>query len=262
MIHDWTPFPELNNVLGTLVSDVSAILGDHMIGAYLQGSFALDEGDQQSDSDFLIVLRDDPPPQQLGELMLLHDAIPLRDGHWTKHLEGSYPIADELRGLSARAAEWWFVDHGSRSMQRSTHCNHAFVRWLTREHGITLTGPAPADLIEAVPPEAVREEMRAMLPRVVPDLMSWATLDIAWVQRILIATTCRILFTLDTAEVTSKRLALEWAIKRFEPEWKPLLLQVLTDRPLGLNVEEPPRPGSVEQSLAFVGHAQDVAANW
>jgi len=99
MIHDWTPFPELNNVLGTLVSDVSAILGDHMIGAYLQGSFALDEGDQQSDSDFLIVLRDDPPPQQLGELMLLHDAIPLRDGHWTKHLEGSYPIADELRGL-------------------------------------------------------------------------------------------------------------------------------------------------------------------
>ena len=44
-------------------------------------------------------------------------------------------------------------------MQRSTHCNHAFVRWLTREHGITLTGPASADLIEAVPPEAVREEI-------------------------------------------------------------------------------------------------------
>ena len=101
-----------------------------------------------------------------------------------------------------------------------------------------------------------------MLPRVVPDLMSWATLDIAWVQRILIATTCRILFTLDTAEVTSKRLALEWAIQRFEPEWKPLFSQVIADRALGLDVEEPPRPGSVEQSLAFVEHAQDVASNW
>lgn len=194
--------------------------------------------------------------------MLLHDEIPLREGHWTKHLEGSYPIAEQLQGLSARDQEWWFVDHGSRSIQRSTHCNHAFVRWLTREHGITLAGPPPADLIETVPPEAIRAEMRAMLPTVLPDLMSWATLDIAWVQRILVATTCRILFTLDTAEVTSKRLALEWAMQRFEPEWKPLLSQVLADRSLGLDVDERPRPGSVEQSLAFLDHAQNVAASW
>lgn len=105
--------------------------------------------------------------------MLLHDATPLRAGHWTKHLEGSYPIADQLRDLTARGQEWWFVDHGSRSMQRSTHCNHAFVRWLTREHGITLAWPAPAELIDVVPPEAMREEMRAALPTVVPDLLSW-----------------------------------------------------------------------------------------
>lgn len=262
MAYEWTRFPELNDVLATLVDDVSTILGDRMIGAYLQGSFALQEGDDKSDSDFLIVLRGEPTAQQLGELVLLHDEIPLRDGHWTKHLEGSYPIAEQLQGLSGRDREWWFVDHGSRSIQRSTHCNHAFVRWLTREHGITLAGPPPADLIEAVPSEAIRAEMRTMLPRVLPDLMSWATLDIAWVQRILVATTCRVLFTLDTAEVTSKRLALEWAMQRFEPEWKALLSQVLADRPLGLDVDERPRPGSVEESLAFLEHAQDVAANW
>ncbi|MEO7449216.1 MAG: aminoglycoside adenylyltransferase domain-containing protein [Humibacillus sp.] len=263
MTPDWTRFPELNHVLATLVDDVSTILGDCMIGAYLQGSFALHEGDETSDSDFLIVLRSDPTAQQLGELMVLHDEIPLRDGHWSKHLEGSYPIAEQLRGLSARDQEWWFVDHGSRLMTRSTHCNHAFVRWLTREHGITLAGPPPADLIDAVPPEAVRAEMRAMLPNVLPDLMSWAaTLEVAWIQRILVATTRRVLFTLDTAEVTSKRLALEWAIQRLEPEWEPLLSQVLVDRPLGLDVNEPPRPGSLEQSLAFLEHAHDVAANW
>ena len=147
-------------------------------------------------------------------------------------------------------------------MQRSEHCNHAFVRWQTREHGITLAGPRPSELIEVVPPEAMREEMRAALPRVVPDLLSWATLDIAWVQRILVATVCRMLYTLDTAEVTSKRLALEWAIGRFEPEWEPLLSQVIADRQLGLVLDEAPRPGSVDRSLAFVEHAQVVAADW
>lgn len=262
MAREWKGFPELNHVLTLLVAEVSDILDDRMLGAYLQGSFALGEGDEQSDSDFLIVLRDDPTPSQLGELVLLHDSIPLREGHWTKHLEGSYPIADQLRGLSARGQEWWFVDHGSRYMQRSTHCNHAFVRWLTCAHGTTLAGPAPGELIDAVPPDAIRDEMRVMLPKIVPDLMSWATLDIAWVQRILVTTTCRVLYTLETAEVTSKRRALHWAIQRFAPEWEALLAQVLADRPLGLVVGDPPRPGSVERSLKFVDYAQKAAANW
>jgi hypothetical protein len=262
MTHDWTRFPELNDVLAGFARDAYTVLGDRMIGAYIQGSFALGAGDEHSDCDFLIVLHDEPTTEQLGRLVLLHDALPQRAGHWTKHLEGSYPIAHELRDQASLGTEWWFVDHGSRAVQRSTHCNQNYVRWILRERGVTLAGPAPTELVDPVPPEAMREEMRKRIPSIVPDLLSWATLDIAWVQRYLVATTCRMVYTLKTAEVASKRQALEWAISEFGAEWDDLLRQVIADRARGLVFEEAPRSGAVERSLTFVQHAQQLAASW
>lgn len=81
-------------------------------------------------------------------------------------------------------------------------------------------------------------------------------------QRYLVATTCRILYTLDTAEVTSKRLSMDWAITKFDSEWEPLISQVMADRPRGFVLMEAPRPGSVERSLAFVKQVQRIASTW
>jgi hypothetical protein len=254
-----TPYAELNEVLAGLVSDVQAILDGTLVGAYLQGSFALGDGDMQSDCDFLFVLREQPNPGQLGRLVLLHDEIPTRPGHWTHHLEGSYPIAGDLRDLSGLGREWWYVNHGWRCVQRSTHCNAEIVRWTLREKGITLAGPAPAALVDPVPPEAIRARMKADLARQIPDLRTWAPLDVAWTQRYIVATTCRMLYSLETAEVTSKRRAMEWALGRLGREWAPLLRQAIGDRELGFDRDQRPRPGSMERSLAFAAYAQRIA---
>lgn len=254
-----TPLPELNDVLARLLADVQAILGDTLVGGYVQGSFALDAGDAQSDCDFVFVLHRDPAPEQLGRLVLLHDEIPTRPGHWTRHLEGSYAIAAELRDLSGLDREWWFVDHGWRSLARSTHCNAEFTRWILRERGITLAGPDPKTLIDPVPPQAMRARMLADLATMLPDLRTWAPSDVAWTQRYLVSTTARMLYTLQTAEVTSKRGALQWAISHCDPEWTPLLRQVIEDRPLGWDPTQPPRPGSLDRSLAFLDYAQRLA---
>lgn len=262
MNHHPTPYPELNEVLRSLVADIQAILGPWFVGAYLQGSFALGDSDLHSDCDFLVVVKNEPTPEQLGRLVLLHDDLPTRDGHWTRHLEGSYAPAREIRDLSGLGREWWYVDHGWRCLQRSTHCNSEVVRWTLRERGITVDGPPPATLISRVPPEALRARMRATLPTLVPDLLSWASLEIAWCQRYLVATACRMLFTLATAEVTSKRKALDWALTRLDPTWERLLRQVLEDRQLGFAADQRPRPGAVEQSLAFVTYAQELARDW
>lgn len=256
---DPTPYAELNEVLAGLVSDVQVILGGTLVGTYLQGSFALGDGDMQSDCDFLFVLREQPSPEQLGLLVLLHDEIPTRPGHWTHHLEGSYPIAGDLRDLSGLGREWWYVNHGWRCVERSTHCNAEIVRWTLRERGITLTGPEPATLVDPVPPAAIRARMKADLATLLPDLRTWAPLDVAWTQRYLIATTCRMLYSLETAEVTSKRRAMEWALGRFGGDWAPLLRQAIDDRELGFDRDQRPRPGSMERSLAFAAQAQRIA---
>lgn len=72
-----------------------------------------------------------------------------------------------------------------------------------------------------------------------------------------VTTACRILYTLETAQVASKRASLRWAMDHLEPSWQPLLQQVLEDRALGWDPEARPRPGSVELTRAFVARAQE-----
>jgi predicted nucleotidyltransferase len=51
-----TPYPDVNEVLLTLLDNVRAILGDYFTGMYLYGSLASGDFDpRRSDIDFLVV---------------------------------------------------------------------------------------------------------------------------------------------------------------------------------------------------------------
>lgn len=251
-----TPFAELNDLLGELTERAAGILGDNFVGAYLQGSFAVGDADIHSDCDFLIPVHGPITPAQEAGLRAMHDEIPTRPGHWTTELEGSYPLLDELRTLDGLGRPWLYIDHGWRRMQWSTHCNTEVVRWSLRECGIVLTGPEPRQLVDPVPPEVLRARMREHARTFLPDLRSWISLDIAWAQRYAVTTLCRILHTYEEGRVTSKKAALHWAADHLDPPWSGLAGQALDDRQLGWDPDEPPRPGSVPQTLAFVEYTQ------
>lgn len=55
-----------------------------------------------------------------------------------------------------------------------------------------------------------------------PDLFTWTSLDNAWSQRYAVTTFCRILHTLDTGRVTSKKAALLWAQESLDGRWSGL----------------------------------------
>ena len=145
-----------------------------------------------------------------------------------------------------------------REMQWSTHCNTEDVRWTLREHGITLAGPEPRQLVAEVPADVLRSKMRPLIEGFLPDLLSWTSFDIAWAQRYAVTTLCRMLYTLETGEVASKPAALEWAKSTLPAQWQGLIQQVIDDRPLPWN--DPPRPGSVEATIAFSEYAKERAA--
>lgn len=193
-----TAFAELNGVLADLVTGSSRILGDNLAGAYLQGSFAVGDADLYSDCDFLIPVHSPLTGEQEAGLRALHDDLPTREGHWTRHLEGSYPLLADLRSLDGLGREWLFVDHGWREMQWSTHCNTEVARWSLRERGVVLAGPPPSSFMEPVPADSVRARMRQEIPDVVADITSWISLDVAWGQRYLVTTVCRMLYSLAT----------------------------------------------------------------
>jgi len=258
-----TEFADLNHLLVELAETALGILGDNMVGAYLQGSFALGDADRHSDVDFLIPTREPVAPAEEAALRVVHAGFPQRPEGWARHLEGSYPPAGELRTLAAAGCSWLYVDNGATDIERSPHCNTAFVRWSLRERGVLLAGPEPKALVDPVPPEALRAQAARDAARFMPLLPTWTKLDTAWTQPYVVMTFCRLLYTLESGAVASKREALLWAAEALDPEWSPLIVQALADRPdPWRRVHEPARPGSVEATERFARYATALAATW
>lgn len=256
-----TAYDELNDLLAELVERQREVLGETFVGAYVQGSFALGAGDLHSDCDFLTVVSEPVEGERLAGIRALHDEIPQREGHWCHDIEGSYPVADELRTL-VPGVRWPYNDHGHRTVELDEHCNTWWVRWILRERGIVLAGPDPRTLVDPVPPEAIKQAARETLPGLVEDVHAWAPESLAWSQRYLTTQVARSLYTAWTGEVASKRAALEWARTRFGEGWTPLIDQVIADRERGWDPDERPRPGSLQAAHAFARYAEQLVATW
>ncbi len=257
----WTPYADLDALLTELLATWRRILGENLVGAYVQGSFALGAGDQHSDCDWIVALRDRPTASQEAQLRALHDEIPTREDHWPHDIEGSYAPIDELASVESFGCEWLFNDHGQRTLVLDDHCNRAYTRWILREHGIVLTGPEPRSFMPPVPADALRAESSAQIATLLDDLATWLDIDaLAWGQRYAVVTACRLLYTIETAQVASKAGALEWAQRTLDPRWRPLLGQVRDDRQLGWDPNERPRPGSADAARAFASYAVEWAS--
>ena len=257
----WTPYVDLDELLDELLGHWRRILGDDLAGAWVQGSFALGAGDQESDCDWLVATHRPLTDQQVAALREVHDEIPTREGHWPHDIEGSYAPLAELGSVDHLGREWLFNDHGHRTLVWDDHCNRGYTRWILREHGITLVGPEPRSFMEEVPAELLRAEARAAIPTLLTDLATWIDIDtIAWGQRYAVVTASRILYTLATAEVASKPGALEWAQRTLEPRWRPLLGQVRDERTRGWEPDRPPRPGEADAAREFAEYAVEWAA--
>jgi hypothetical protein len=241
-----TPYADLNAVLAHLVEGGQRLLGDNFIGAYLQGSFAVGDATEFSDCDFIVVTRRDLTPDQLPPFQALHAAIhELPQTYWRTAMEGSYVPAPILRrwsgtprdppgeprgpgwadpgmsGAPPRAYPFWYLDHGSKTLVRSEHDNTQVVRWSLREKAVVLAGPDPRELIDPVSPAALRAEVRATM-----DLALALGLEpmhlVAW-QAFWVGLYCRMLHTLATGAVHSKKAGLVWAGSALDPKWRGLI---------------------------------------
>jgi aminoglycoside adenylyltransferase-like protein/nucleotidyltransferase-like protein len=243
-----TRYADLNELLGELVDGASEALGDDFVGAYLVGSFALGAADEWSDADFIVVterrLADEEPIRQL------HAELFDRPTRWAHHLEGSYAPRAILRNVDPERTPFFFLDHGSRELVWDDHCNTALVRWTLRNHGVTLAGPDPRDLVEPVAPDDLRNEARRFLG----DFADWAqhTDMNRWRQSYIVLSVCRMRCTLATATVVSKQAAAEWALDDLDDEWHDLIRAALAERPDPVpKVFQPPDPRLAERTRAF-----------
>lgn len=281
-----TPFDELNQVLRYWLDGVKASLGDNLVGAYLQGSFALGDFTAKSDADFIVVTERDLSSQEFSDLSRLHKEIhTLPFLTWRNALEGSYvpqaivkrltftprnPPGEPrdanwrdpgLAGQSARAYPFWYLDHGSDVLVRSEHDNNQVVRWILRDHGVVLYGPEPKSLIDPVSAEALRDEVRETLSLCLEADLQPMSMR-AW-QAFWVVLFCRILHTLQTGTVTSKRSAAAWARETLDPEWADLITRAEAVHEMeDEKAMEDADPEEVKATRLFADYVETWVKSW
>ena len=249
-----TPYADLNAVLAELVSSVRGALGDTFVGAYLQGSFAVGDFDQHSDVDFIIATRDELSDAHVAELQAIHPRVYSLDSEWAKHLEGSYFPLAVLRHREQRGTPLWYLDHGSQLLVRSDHCNTLLVRCVVREMGVTLAGPSPSTLVDAIPVDALRQETRATIRDWGREILDRPEVYAnRFYQGYLVLNYARMLHDITLGRPGSKRAGAEWAKARFGPAWADLIDRAWGGRPNpAVSVREPADPADYGRTLEFV----------
>ncbi len=259
-----TPYQELNKVLKELVSSIQPILGRDFIGAYLQGSFAVGDFDLHSDVDFIVVINEALSEAHVHALNQLHSRIYDLDIEWAKHLEGSYFPKDILRHYSQAGTPIWYLDHGSRTLIQSAHCNMVLVRWVLRENGVTLAGPPSASLIDPIPVARLREEILATIfeegGRI---LQSPGQYNNRFYQALIVLNFCRMLHDLQRGFPGSKAAGAQWAKTYLAPDWNGLIDRAWYGRPNpAVSVRQRADPADFSATLEFVRYIINESAHW
>jgi predicted nucleotidyltransferase len=230
------PYPELRQVLNIFVDEISAVIRENLVGIYLIGSLASGDFDSDSDVDFLVVTKTDLAEADMKLLQDIQIKIHDIDCYPAKHLEGSYISISDLNNWNiVGEKKFYYFDNGSTTYEESTHDNQWHVRWILRERGITLIGPKPETILKSIPlNEMLNEIKRTMLQvkRLFEDEINrpLSFFNSRFGQSFAVLTYCRMLHTLHTGTVQSKKAGAKWAKEFVDPKWIELIDRAWKER--------------------------------
>lgn len=227
------PYPGVAALLSDLLSSVRALLGDRLVGAYLYGSLALSAfRPDHSDVDILFVLDGELGPEQLSALQDLHRRVAASPSPWATELECAYIPQDDLRRYDHARARHPHLDRGGSSLRIEQHdVDWVIQRYVVREHGITLTGPDPKELIDPITADDLRQALKELM-RIwwTPMAVDPARIQSESYRAYAVLTMCRILYTRRHGSVISKPAATKWARTVLDPGWHSLIDRALAGK--------------------------------
>jgi hypothetical protein len=243
-----TAWVEVNRAVERLLEGTRGVLGGRLVGLYLHGSLALgDFFPPASDIDFLAATAGPVEAPAFEGLRDLHAGLKAAGG-WTARLEGVYlpPAALRRQELATERLPTVGSDWGFGLGRPGP--TWVLDRWVTREHGLVVTGPDPRRLIDPIGPDQLRAAVRASL------LEGWAdwVRDPGWLrprnyQGFAVLTMCRDLYALEHGVLVSKPAAAAWAVGRLPAPWPALVERALAWRP-----ELEPDDRGLAETLRFI----------
>lgn len=220
-----TPHPDVNRLLQALGAGVQHTLGDYFTGMYLHGSLALgDFALDRSDIDYLVVTNGPLPSDRYLALQALHAAFAVSGLPWRTNYEGSYIPARDIRHHRPSEAFYPAVQVDGHFGRERHGSDWIIQRHILREHGITLAGPDPRELIDPVTSEQLRAAVQQSLREWwQPQLDDPCRLHSSEYQAYAVLTMCRASYTFRLGRVASKSEAARWAQANLVPAWSDLI---------------------------------------
>lgn len=251
-----TPYASVNAFVNELHRCMAAMLGDALVGLYLDGSLALGGFDEHSDVDFVAVTRQRISQPTFLRLQAMHRDLAQLDSPWAVQHEGSYLSRSELRHYDPARSSHPNIERGvGEILKWATHdATWNVHRHILRECGIVVVGPPPHTLVAPVDFAQLRIEMRRCLVNWPGVIVQYGDSPIGsrGYQSYIVLTLCRMLCTIEAGEIRSKPAAVEWAIAALGDEWRETIHHAWTGRSRG---GEPADPAAVAQTRRFITFA-------
>lgn len=264
------PYPGLREVLNTFVDEIAAELAENLIGMYLVGSIASGDFDLDSDVDFLVVTNTELTETNIQSLQDIQTKIHGMDCYPAKHLEGSYISISDLNNWSTVGEkQLYYFDNGSTTFEQSIHDNQWHVRWILRERGITLIGQEPEAILQPIPLYELFNEIKTTMLQVMKVFEEAINLprsfwNSKFGQSFAVLTYCRMLHTLHTGTVQSKKAGREWAKQFVEPKWIQIIDQAWNEREgvrFGVKIGQRAERTLLYETLEFMKYAVTQIGN-
>lgn len=219
-------FPDVNEVLQLLLSNVKEILKQQFIGMYLYGS--LSSGDfnpKTSDVDFLVVTANELSDQTISELEAMHQKIWATPLKWADKLEGAYVPKELIRQHDPNGAPCPTVNEGKFYVAHLGR-SWSIQRHVIREYGVVVEGPDPKTLIDFVGPDEIRGAVISILHEwwfPMLDDPSWLRDHPREYHAFAILSMCRALHALEHGTIVSKPIAARWAREKLDQKWSQII---------------------------------------
>lgn len=256
-----TPIKMLNSLLDAFVTNLQVILKDNLLACYLQGSFAVGDWDEDSDVDFLVVIDTELADAEVNQLNAMHTELFNSFLPWSHHLEGSYFPKDLLKQQDPHHSPIWYLDNTATELVRSTHDNELVVRWVTREHGITLYGDNPQTYIDPIDIPAMKAEIKRTMHNWGNEILSGEyEIKSLWAQPFTVISYCRMLQSLETGRIESKLAGVQWAKSNLDIKWHDLIQTAWGNRPNPSEKAWLPAPDqAIKDTHDFIRYALNIS---
>ncbi len=248
-----TQYSDVNELLEIIITRINSVLGDKMVGLYLEGSLVLGDFEPDiSDIDLVVALASDINNKEFEALKGMHEYLVAEYKEWHDRIEVCYITVDALRTVKSHTSMIVNISPGE-PIHRTESYKEWIMNWyLTREKSKALYGPSPKSIIEPISKEEFVQSVK-------DNVKAWG----GWVddmrnpyaQSYAILTICRALYAYKTGEQASKKEAALWAQKEL-PEWSDVIQSALLWRHGGKY--HPANDVTHPRTMQFVNHVRGL----